>query len=72
MGAEGGDISSMDFAIAVGTTEDVIDLMRLDVKRHCHDLIPSLPPGAERGGCFALSSVPCIERCTAKFSSLLL
>lgn len=45
MGAEGGDLSSMDFAIVVAMTEDVIDLMRLDVKCHCHNLIPSLPLG---------------------------
>lgn len=45
MGAEGGDISSMDFAIVVGMTEDVIDLMGLDVKCRCHNLIPSLPQG---------------------------
>jgi len=45
MGAEGGVISSMDFAIVVGLMEDVMDLMRLDVKQHCHNPIPSLPQG---------------------------
>lgn len=43
MGAEGGDISSMDFAIVVGMAEDVIDPMRLDAKCRHHNLIPSLP-----------------------------
>lgn len=43
MGEEGGDISSMDFAIVVEMTEDVRKLMRLDVKCSCHNLIPPLP-----------------------------
>lgn len=43
MGEEGGDISSMDFTVGVEMTEDFIDLMRLDMKCHCHNLIAPLP-----------------------------
>lgn len=40
MGAEGGDISRMGFAIIVGMTEDVVDLMGLGLKCCCYNPTP--------------------------------
>lgn len=62
MGAEDGDVCSMDFIIVAGMTGDVIDL----IKAGWHNPVPSLP----REGRFTLSLVWYIGRYTANFSSI--
>jgi len=42
MGVEGGDISRIEFAIVVGMTEDVIDLIGLGLKYCCYNPAPCL------------------------------
>lgn len=65
MGVEGGDISRIDFAIVVGITEDVIDLIDLGLKCCCYNSAPCLTEGS-----FTLCSLYCICRCIANFSSM--
>lgn len=46
MGEENGVISSLDFTVGVGMTDDFMDLMWVDTKHHCCILIAPLPSGA--------------------------
>lgn len=48
MGAEGGDISRMGFAIIVGMTEDVVDVMGLGLKCCCYNPTPCFTGGKLR------------------------